>query len=75
MLQGKSTNVSNVIQDSYTIQWDNHIMTSTPFSVIPLTARQCSRRGGDVGVTIVGDRVELIGDATVVLSGTLHNIS
>jgi len=50
-------------------------MTSTPFSVIPLTARQCSRRGGDVGVTIVGDRVELIGDATVVLSGTLHNIS
>lgn len=34
-------------------------------------ARQCSRRGGDLDVKIVGDRVELTGQARVVLQGNL----
>ncbi|XP_052782792.1 phenazine biosynthesis-like domain-containing protein 1 isoform X2 [Mya arenaria] len=38
-------------------------------------ARQCSPRGGDLGVAIVGDRVELTGSACVVMRGHLLNVT
>ncbi|WAQ96332.1 PBLD-like protein [Mya arenaria] len=41
----------------------------------PVTARQCSPRGGDLGVAIVGDRVELTGSACVVMRGHLLNVT
>ncbi|XP_052263553.1 phenazine biosynthesis-like domain-containing protein isoform X2 [Dreissena polymorpha] len=37
-------------------------------------ARQCSQRGGDLEVNIAGNRVELTGNARVVLKGTLSNV-
>nr|BFE84112.1 hypothetical protein GCM10020093_067130 [Planobispora longispora] len=37
-----------------------------------LTGRQLSERGGTVRTTVRGDRVELAGRATTVLSGELH---
>ena len=36
-----------------------------------LSGRQCSRRGGTVGVTVLGDRVELSGNARTVFRGFL----
>ena len=37
-----------------------------------LSARQVSRRGGDIACTLVGDRVRLGGTAVLVASGRLH---
>lgn len=37
-----------------------------------LVGRQCSPRGGTVGVRVHGDRVELRGQAAVVMDGSLH---
>ncbi|MFG0315996.1 MAG: PhzF family phenazine biosynthesis protein [Planctomycetota bacterium JB042] len=37
----------------------------------PITARQASPRGGTLGVTVLGDRVELAGDAVTVLRSEL----
>jgi len=36
-----------------------------------LSGRQCSRRGGTVGIIVTGDRVELSGQARTVFRGTL----
>jgi predicted PhzF superfamily epimerase YddE/YHI9 len=36
-----------------------------------LSARQVSKRGGELGCTLVGDRVRLSGKAVLVIEGTL----
>ena len=36
-----------------------------------ISARQCSKRGGNLHVNIKGDRVELSGSATLVIKGQL----
>ena len=36
------------------------------------TARQCSKRGGDLAVRIINDRVELTGKVAHVLEGTMR---
>lgn len=38
---------------------------------VQLTGRQCSKRGGTIGVRMIGDRVELLGSARTVVKGTL----
>jgi predicted PhzF superfamily epimerase YddE/YHI9 len=37
-----------------------------------LTARQVSARGGELTCRLEGERVRLVGDAVLVLTGTLH---
>jgi hypothetical protein len=37
-----------------------------------LTARQCSKRGGDLNIKIIGQRVKLTGEVAHVLEGKIR---
>ena len=37
-----------------------------------LSARQCSPRGGDLGLRVLRERLEVAGDSTVVMEGVIN---